>query len=466
MAFSDQVAGITSLSIGTTPTNDELSQFLVNGTKDVINRIISIRPDEIIKFTASSTDTDDSGVTIQGQIISVVREQDSASILRPCNPMDAQNRYEATVSTSLHYRSAYNPGFYELNGKVFTVPAAAGSNNNSIVTHVYYATNTEHNGTSIDNFPSEYEYLVVLYASAQSMLAYIGDIDTQLPSDVSLAVVPTTPSLSASSISFTETTTYTPPVITIPGFPSLTWTFASPPNSPVLSSSTVSALGTAPAYTKAVMTADIAGIDTQVTGDDPEMADVIRGKVGMQINEYQADIQNNLNDFNEANVAYQADLQKKVQDAQLSSSDDSQKIQLYSAEVQNYSAQVAKVVQSNQSQITEWQTESALLLQKYTAELSNSLNQYNQTQVEYQGELQIAIQEAQLISADDAQKLQKYATEVQTYSAEVQSVLADYSAKIQKLNTKYQWAQGRYIALRQEYNDAFGLLAPPKQRGQ
>ena len=464
MAFSDQIAGITSLTLGTTPTNDEISQFLVDGTRDVVNRIISIRPDEIMKFTASEHDANDSGIVIQGQIVGVVREHDSETILRPCSPIDAQNRYEATDSTSLHYRSKYNPGFYELNGRVFTVPASATSNNDSIVTHVYYATDTTHAYTGIENFPNEYEYLVVLYASSQSMLAYIANIDTELPSDVSLPVKPTVPSLSASSITFNETTTYVPPALSISAFPTITWTFPSPPVAPALSDNSVDALGDIPTYTKPTSVPDVSGIDTFVTADDPEMADVIRGKAGLQINQYQADIQNELNEFNRENSLYQANLQRDIQNAQLSSQDDGQKLQKFSAEVQDYSAQVAKAVQGNQAEITEWQTESALLLQKYTAELSNSLNQFNQTQAEYQGELQRVTQEAQLISADDAQKLQKYSTEVQTYSADTQSILADYAAKIQKLNTKYQWAQGRYIALRQEYNDAFGLLAPPKQQ--
>ena len=100
MAFSDQIEGITSLTIsssGTTPTNDEVSQFLVDGTRDVVNRIISIRPGDIMKFTVSTTDSSDAGVLIQGQIVGVVREHDSASILRPCSPMDSQNRYEVTL---------------------------------------------------------------------------------------------------------------------------------------------------------------------------------------------------------------------------------------------------------------------------------------------------------------------------------------------------------------------------------
>ena len=464
MAFSDQIAGITSLTIGTTPTNDEVSQFLVDGTKDVVNRIISIRPGDIMKFTVSTTDSSDAGVLIQGQIVGVVREHDSASILRPCSPMDSQNRYEATDSTSLHYRSKYNPGFYELNGKVFTVPASASGNNDSIVTHISYATNTTHASTGIQDFPNEYTHLVVLYASCQSMLAYIANIDTELPSDISLPVTPTVPSLSASSITFNETTTYVPPALSLSGFPSVTWTFPSAPTVPVLSDNSIGDLGTVPTYAKPTSVPDISGIDTFVTADDPEMADVIRGKAGLQINQYQADIQNELNEFNKENVLYQSTVQKAMQDAQLSQTDDSQKLQKFSAEVQDYSAQVGKVVSGNQAEITEWQTESALLLQKFTAEMSNSLNQFNQTQAEYQGELQRVIQEAQLISGDDAQKLQKYASEVQTYSADTQSKLGDYSAKVQKLNTKYQWAQGRYIALRQEYNDAFGLLAPPQQK--
>ena len=464
MAFSDQIAGITSLSIGTTPTNDEVSQFLVDGTRDVVNRIISIRPSEIMKFTVSEHDANDSGIVVQGQIVGVVREHDSTTILRPCSPMDSQNRYEATDSTSLHYRSKYNPGFYELNGRVFTVPASASGNNDSIVTHISYATNTTHASTGIQDFPNEYQHLVVLYASSQSMLAYIANIDTELPSDISLPVTPTAPSLSASSITFNETTTYVPPALSLSGFPSITWTFPSAPVAPALSDNSVGSLGTVPTYAKPTSVPDISGIDTFVTADDPEMADVIRGKAGIQINQYQADIQNELNEFNKENVAYQSTVQKALQDAQLSQTDDSQKLQKFSAEVQDYSAQVGKVVSGNQAEITEWQTESALLLQKFTAEMSNSLNQFNQTQAEYQGELQRVIQEAQLVSGDDAQKLQKYSAEVQTYSADTQSKLGDYSAKVQKLNTKYQWAQGRYIALRQEYNDAFGLLAPPQQK--
>ena len=127
--FKQQVEGITSLSIGTTTTNDELSQFLVDGTKEVINRMIIARPDEIAKFTLSTHDANYSGIVVTGHIFSVVREHDSTTILRPCNPIDPRDRYEASDSSSLKYRSKYNPGFFVLNVKLHTIPASAGINN-------------------------------------------------------------------------------------------------------------------------------------------------------------------------------------------------------------------------------------------------------------------------------------------------------------------------------------------------
>ena len=115
-SFLLQVQGITQLTVGVTPTNDELSQFLVDGTREVTNRIITIRPDETAKFTSSTHDSNDSGIAVTGQIISVVREHDSDTILRSCNMIEPRERYEATDASSLSYRSKYNPGFYILDG--------------------------------------------------------------------------------------------------------------------------------------------------------------------------------------------------------------------------------------------------------------------------------------------------------------------------------------------------------------
>jgi len=207
--FKEQVEGITSISIGATPTNDELSQFLVDGTREVINRIITARPDEAVKFTSSTNDASDAGILLTGQVISVVREHDSTSILRECSPISPGDRYAASDSTSLKYRSKYNPGFYVLDGKIHTIPASAGSDNDSIVTQVYYAINTGWSSSGIQNFPDEYEYLVALYASFRSLHALMGSksipVEAVLLDIPILSITASVPTgLSLPVISFTD----------------------------------------------------------------------------------------------------------------------------------------------------------------------------------------------------------------------------------------------------------------------
>ena len=320
--FKEQVEGLTSLSVGTTPTTAELTQFLQDGVKDVVNRIIKLKPDDVAKFTATTHDASDAGVTVTGQIFTVAREHDSTTILRPCEFIDPQDRYLATQADSLAYRSKYNPGFYVLNGKVHTIPASAGSNNDSVVTQVTYDNAVTHNdsgGGNIENFPVEYEYLVILYAGSRTILAYLGNIDSELPSDLVLPANPAPPTLSDNS---------------------------------------VAALGTAPTYTKPSVSLDFGSVDSFINDDDPEMAGLKLNKVNSELTNFQADMQNELNEYNKENAEYQADMQKKIQDAQLSSQDDGQKLQKYSAEVSKYQAEV-------QSLVTDYNAKIAKLGAKY-----------------------------------------------------------------------------------------------------
>tara|TARA_R110002020_G_scaffold188842_12_gene387627 strand:+ start:1283 stop:1960 length:678 start_codon:yes stop_codon:yes gene_type:complete len=180
MTFLNQVQGLTGLTISasdTSPTRDELSQFLRDGLIDVINRMIQVKPEETPKFTTTTEDANNSGVTVQGKIISVVREHDSTSTLRSCTPISPQDRYEATDTDSLKYRSKYNPGYFALDGKIYTRPISAGSNNSSLVTQVSYDTGLTHDDSEsgVENFPDEYAYLIALYAGIKSLEAKMAE---------------------------------------------------------------------------------------------------------------------------------------------------------------------------------------------------------------------------------------------------------------------------------------------------
>ena len=60
--FEEQVIGLTGLSIGTTPTTTELSTFLTNGAKDVINRLIKLDPSSAQEFGTITNVTTAGGI--------------------------------------------------------------------------------------------------------------------------------------------------------------------------------------------------------------------------------------------------------------------------------------------------------------------------------------------------------------------------------------------------------------------
>ena len=132
-------------------------------------------------------------------------------------------------------------------------------------------------------------------------------------------------------------------------------------------------------------------------------------------------------------------------------------------------------------------------IQAYSTEMQNKLNSFQKEQAEYQTKTQEAIQQAQIDaakaqsqaqidSADATQtaalllqkeneeygaKLQQFSSDLGKYSAEVQakvqdhtSQIAEIGAEIQKDSTEYNWISQRYAALKGQYDQAFGLMAP------
>ena len=176
--FETEVEALTGISIdgSSNPTQTELSSFLVDGIIDVVNRMVELKPEELSKFTKTTHDTN--AVVKKGKILTVVREHDSTAILRKCTKIDAGDRYDATDSASLLFRAKTSPGFYELNGSIYTVPAAGSGNNDVVVTQVHYDTglvySDNYNAAAIENFPTDYERLVALYAAVQALQRKMG----------------------------------------------------------------------------------------------------------------------------------------------------------------------------------------------------------------------------------------------------------------------------------------------------
>jgi len=399
--FKDHIEGLTGLTISTAPTTGELTQFLIDGVKEVVNRIIKLRPDELAKFckTTDSTTT----VAIVGKILSVTRQHDSTSIVRSCSKISPNLRYLATDTNSLHFRSKYNPAYYELDGLIYGVPTPNDDTNNDlVVTQTYYDVGIAHSDTynnsdsAIDNFPIEYEYLVALYAGIKSLQNALSAVNIS------------TFSLSASAPA------------SVPSVPNITGGSVAP--------ITIDALPTAPAYTAPEVTGDtqeitgtiVAGTpgtagdflnfqhwydilaDLIETEEDTELAQAQLGKIQSYIQAYSSAMQNQLNIFNKNNALYQAGVQKNLEQARINMQD---------------------------------------------------------AQKEADLTLQASIQDYTL-------ELQRVSTDASKYQALVQAEVQTYTQEIQEKSAEYQWQVGRLQDLKQEYNQAFAMMAPPQPQQQ
>ena len=131
------------------------------------------------------------------------------------------------------------------------------------------------------------------------------------------------------------------------------------------------------------------------TDEDVELATA-------KLQEIQALMQNELNEFNQANIAYQQDVQEALQELQVAAGEAQKEADF-----------------TQQTQIQEY-----------------------------------------------ASKLQKYQNEIAAYQADVATEVQEYTQNLQADGAGYQWLQGQYAALKAEYDAAFMIAAPKQQAPQ
>ena len=426
--FEARVEGMSGLTINgsTGPTATELTEFLKDGVIEVTNRCIQINPNEITDFTRESSEiTSQAGVDINGaKIISVVRETGTNNDWRGASRISPNSQSRVTDSTSLQYASKYNPVYMVGDdSKISIFPTPSASNE---AYKLYYVNNVpvDKSGASllyshsdIGYFSDDKVYLVVLYAAFQSLLNNLSNfsISQTVPSLTlpSPPVPPSTPSFSTPSISDTT-----------------------------VSSTTISNLGVPPTYTSptvggaaeeltASMDADSAGTGTEndfldfskwfsvaaeyiEDEEDVELAQVQLSKIQNYIQAYSTQMQDNLNDFQKEQAEYQNKTQEALQQAQIDATKAQSQAQIDSADA----TQTA-----------------ALLLQKENQEYAAKLQQFQSD-------------------------LGKYTSEVQAKVQDHTSQINEISAEIQIDSTEYNWKSQRYAALKGQYDQAFGLMAP------
>ena len=536
--------------VGVVGDDTFLNDSIVSTAKEIIK---ALPPTKVFSVSETSAEITSQAYDIgEAKVLKVQRETGSDGVYANCTEISVEYEDKVQDSGSMFYPSVTNPVYLFKNGNVWVYPAPENSPNSMKVTTVLYPTTIDCTSASVGSglatFPNEYENLVVVGAATKALQYLMARVKDNFSGinptfvaptmgsvgSLTLPSVPTAPSISGNSVSFSTTApaytkpvlsltsfpsitwalpsvpsvpvltsstvsfsqtapTYTKPVLSFTNFPTLTWAFPSVPSTPVLKSTTVSfnqtaptytkpvfsepgfptingmtlpsvpnapvepsfttpnivdgtvgSLGTAPTYAKPVQSFDIGQLETFLeTNEDPELAQVQIGRLSQELGQYQADIQNELNEYNKENAIYQTTVQEAIKNAEIKAQENqgeanlklSKEQQEYGAklskfqnDIGNYQAQVNKEVQrwtaeEYNKKFQEWQTKYNNRLQGYSSDIQNALNLFNKENVEYQAQLQVSIQNAQQEGSDDAQILQKYQNQVSSYQSEVGKVV-------------------------------------------
>ena len=411
--FHLQVEALTGIAIdgSSSPTQDELSQFLKDGVMDVTNRWLTGHPGDVYMFGKESAETtSNDSLNLNGaKIISVVREGGTNNQWRGCTQISPSMQYEVTDTDSLNYASATNPVYMIGDAGKISVFPTPGANPNAF--KVYYVNKDAVNGSGsalahghddILYFPIDKVYLVVLYASIQALHSKMAD--TSITALSINAVPPDTPS--APSFSYTNAADDT----------SI--------DSEIGAITDLESLGSAPTYTPPAIDAsggelvDLRSDSSKVdfndwfdqvgdyieTDEDVELASAQINKINTYLSAYSQSMQNQVNEFNEANTKYQAEIKEHLQVSQ--------------NEVQRLITIYNKVSDIN---------------------LQNAINTYRTQVDEY------------------SQKLSRYSQEIEGYNADVGREVQQYTQNLQQQVTNYQWTQGQMMKLQSQYDQAFAI---------
>lgn len=501
--FLEQVTALT----GAPADNTELSQWLSDGVVDVIRRIRIVRPDMLARFAQGTYQSNATGVTMStlAEVLDVSRNGYEAKFV------ESSMRHRANRSTSYYRASNQHPMWYELDNTLYVLPTPTAS----AKAYISYIApiSVLHSDSSITPFPDELEYLVVLYACMQNMIAQTSNLT--IPADLSLPAMPSLDAFTDITETLPTWTAPSSPVMPVlPDVTDITLTSLSitteVPEEPaiLLSDGEIASFGTAPEYTKPTVSltsadslatialptppatisapsfdnidVDLSPLPTYTkptpstafadffteadgfidTTHDPELAKAKIDEIIADVNAYQADIQNELNEFNRELAVYQGELQRAIEDARLDRDKDKEQ---YAAELQKYQADIQAYATQVNAEVQKWQVEQAYSLQNrwialrntelqnFQLDIQNELNEFNKELAAYQATIQKNIREAENLLTSDTNEarllLERYSNELKEYQIGVNYEVQEY---LQTVGFEVQeWIQKRNDAMRQ-----------------
>ena len=307
--FEKQIEGLTKITIsasGTSPTQAEVTQFLRDGVKDIIRKLMaSGSPPSILSaFATLETITNANGVESPSNVIISVTRGDG-EFQNPAKEIPAMMKGRVSDSSSLFYASKYNPVYYTEGGKVYIKPDPSTGLDSGEIQHVIFDNQVTYNSVSIANFPESTEYLVVYFAGAMACLNAASNIHSSMPTS------PTSPG----SASF---------IYDAPDLP------------------------TPPEFVAPNLSLDFTDVNEALSNDDPDMAEKFLNIIEKQLDAYDKQVNNADKEFNEENVEFTEEIKRRMtnddknmgrQMAELTTD-----LKTYASDIQKYALDINKLV--------------------------------------------------------------------------------------------------------------------------
>jgi hypothetical protein len=487
--FQVRVEGLTGLSVGTTPTQAELTEYLKDGVVEVTSRCIELNPMDMENFARESAEQTSNGFNPgSNQILSVIRENGTDGHWYPCSKRPIALQYKVTNPDSLEYASGYNPVYMiTQNRSVHVYPEPGSSNDGFKVLYVNYdpeeldGTDLEYNSSGIKWFPEDKVYLVVLYAGIKALKNRLSSKHSDLPSDiVPIALEDITTSLPTytapglfilpqipadADVSFTDVgsiETFIPPVFSAPTLSSITdMSLPSVPSSPAMFENSIEISGTAPTYTKPSL-----ALTNMPTIADLSIDSVIPAKP--LISENTLTYTGTAPTFTAPALSMTSapsisdlELNEAPPVAPILSSETSDTTVSFSTTAPTFQAPVIASdfgdadnwlsVEEDDEMVTSRIEIISAQISQYNADIQAAQQKMNEEAIEYDAQLQIALENARLTGSDGGEKIQKYQAEISMYTNKINTKVAEYT---QNLNKELQlFQQNRQTELQKYSND-------------
>jgi hypothetical protein len=170
--FEAQVEGLTSLAIdssGTAPTQAELSQFLTDGAKEILNTLP--RSKQSLFTTSNDLNSSSSSLTLLGsEVFSVTR--DDGTINQPCRKVPAELNGRIRDADDMMAATTTDPAYYVTNNILVVVPSPTNDQNAHV--HTLNYPTVAFGDSTIAKFPDDAEYLVPIYGAIKALQNSLG----------------------------------------------------------------------------------------------------------------------------------------------------------------------------------------------------------------------------------------------------------------------------------------------------